>query len=143
MDTKLSKFVIHVNAISSSITVLLELVKPLQSSSCEPISSLASDLETFHYSLVLLSYQVLHGDNNCNKQYQDWCDVSRLTDLLENAQACFARMEALLLNGMRSEFYSVKKYLFASGSGGEMVHLCLRLRIYTTAMSNPLLLSAV
>ncbi|KAF2691334.1 hypothetical protein K458DRAFT_483362 [Lentithecium fluviatile CBS 122367] len=44
---------------------------------------------------------------------------------------------------MRSEFYSIKRYLQASRLEGEMKHLRLRLTIYTTALSNPILLSAV
>ncbi|KAF1951490.1 hypothetical protein CC80DRAFT_597424 [Byssothecium circinans] len=131
-----STFTSHVNDISSSITVLLRLLRPLDIS-CDPINGLSGDLETFHYSLVLLSHQVLNDD----KKYQDWCDVSRLSALLGNAQACFARIKTMLLNGIRNESFSVRRYLLKSA--GEMQHLRLRLTIYITALSNPLLLSAV
>jgi len=129
-------FKLHVNSVSNNVSALLKTLKTVEAPS-DPTQGLSSDLETFHYSLVVLSYHLLADD----RRYEDWCDVSRITALLKSAEQCFDRLHTLLLK--RSEFYSVYKHLQASRLGGEIKHLRLRLKIYTTALSNPILLSAV
>jgi hypothetical protein len=138
LSKSLPIFKAHVDSISNNLTTLLKTLESVDKPQ-EPTHGLSNDLETFHYSLVVLSYHLLAD----NQRYEDWCDVSRITALLKNAEQCFARIQMLLLNSMRSEFYSVKRYLQASRLEGEVKHLRLRVTIYTTALSNPVLLSAV
>jgi hypothetical protein len=128
----------QVNSISSSVSALLKTLENVEKPG-EPTQELANDLETFHYSLVVLSYHLLVD----HQRYEDWCDLSRIVVLLKSAEQCFDRIHSLLLNSSKSEFYSFKRYLQASRLDGEMKHLRLRLTIYTTALSNPIYLSAV
>ena len=128
----------RVSSVSSNVGTLLQTLKNVNRPG-EQLQGLSNDLETFHYSLVILSYHLLAD----KQRYEDWCDVSRITALLGNAEQCFGRIHTLLLNSMRSEPTGVMKFLQGPRSEGEMKHLRLRLTIYTTALSNPILLSAV
>jgi hypothetical protein len=138
LSESVSAFKSHVNSISTTIAALLKILGNVDKTP-ELTEDLSEDLETFHYSLTLLTYHVLANDG----RYEDWCDIARLSALLKSAGNCFYKIQALLVNGMRSEFFSVKKYLQSSRLDGQMKHLRLRLNIYITALSNPILLSAV
>lgn len=132
-----SIFKAQVNSVSSSVSALLKTLEGVDTQ--EPTHGLSDELEAFHYSLVVLSYHVLEG----SQRYEDWCDTTRLVALLKSAEQCFRRIHALLLSSTRTEFYNLKKYLPSSRSEVEMKHLRLRLKTYITALSNPILLSAV
>ena len=139
-STRVAIFKPRIEAISTSILSLRALLEASEISH-DSVKTLIADIQTFQYFLVLFSYHSTLNDYSIDSEA--WRSIGRSAALLDNCAMLFDRLNLLFLNNKRSEYRNLKRYLQVTRLEAEMHHLRLRLNVYITALSNPILLSAM
>lgn len=143
MDT-FSHFCEKVDQVSDSILSLLKLFENSDLSFVDCLRGLDDDLLALANAIISLSRRIKTAGEDGEYDPDEDTDIfyllTLLIGLLENARPCTQRLEGRLINVLRSEWPSLEEYIRSTDIEGELQHLRLRITIYKTATSIPVML---
>ncbi|KAH7130778.1 hypothetical protein B0J11DRAFT_578287 [Dendryphion nanum] len=133
-----------VDQVSDSILSLLKLFEDSDLSLLTSLRDLDDDLLALANTIISLSRQIQNGyDNGDYLEEEDSSLFDILTfliDLVENAKPCISRLERNIINILRSGWANLDDYIEAAELDGELQHLRLRITVYKTATSIPVMM---
>ncbi|KAF2019132.1 hypothetical protein BU24DRAFT_405842 [Aaosphaeria arxii CBS 175.79] len=135
-----AEFRAEIDKIFENILVLQQVLEKVDLPSIEALRDLDHDLSSLSNTVTLLSYNVQLG--NKNHEDRDWWNVERLEELLKNSNLCLLQFISTLLSGLRPDTESLNDQL-PQNLVGEVRHLRMRIAVGTTALSAPVMVSAV